>query len=355
MLGVVLASVFLFSHQSLRLDEAQSLWQSSPGFVRALQIVADDVHVPLYNTMLHFWQWEFGNGVASARIMSLIFFLATIPAMYALGKLAYGRPAGLFAAILVAVSPFLNWYGNEIKMYSLMTLVAVVNQYYFLSLYKKRTPGAWVGYSLSSLVGIYTHYFFFFVLLTQAIFFFLRSDLFPKGTFLKLTTLAVVLAIAFAPWVWLVFKVQGPHLSGINGGSSPALDRPSTVDLFNSFSEFFFGFQNDHLNTIIVSLWPLSVLLGFLTLSKTRKISPDTVYFFLAAFLPILLAFVVSVTWRPLYCDPLSHFYYPRALFIYYLDLLDLPASVSHDIKSLICSRHGCHALVSRGQRQQPD
>src|SRR5690348_2034841 len=82
---VLLVSITLLSHQSLRLDESQSLWQTSHSPHEILSIVASDVHVPLYHFLLHYWQMFLGNGVTTARWLSLLFFLATIPAAYFLG------------------------------------------------------------------------------------------------------------------------------------------------------------------------------------------------------------------------------------------------------------------------------
>src|SRR5581483_11096660 len=136
MLGVMAVSLFFLSKQSLRLDEAQSLWQSSRSPYGILYVIAQDVHVPLYLILLHFWQFLFGNQVAIARLLSLLFFLASIPALYALGKLAYSAKIGWIATLLAALSPFLNWYGNEIRMYSMMVFFGLLSHYYFLSLFK---------------------------------------------------------------------------------------------------------------------------------------------------------------------------------------------------------------------------
>src|SRR4051812_12263171 len=109
-------SLNVFTHSSLRLDEAQSLFQTNRDIPGMLNLIAQDVHVPLYHTLLHFWQVLFGNDIYTARILSLVFFLATIPAVYLLAAYAFRRRVGMFAALLVAISPFMNWYGSEARM-----------------------------------------------------------------------------------------------------------------------------------------------------------------------------------------------------------------------------------------------
>jgi mannosyltransferase len=295
MLFVAAMSLVVFSHQSLRLDESQSLWQTSHTPTKILNIIAQDVHVPLYHFILHFWQLFLGNNVATGRMLSLIFFVISIPAVYFVGKRTFDQRIGIFAATLLAVSPFMNWYGNEIRMYSLLTLMTILSQYFFIMIYKTHDRDAWVGYFLVNIFGIFTHYFFFFVLIVQVIFFFMYRHLFPRKSLRKFILIAVILFITFAPWLYYV------HSLGSASNETPSLVAPTSVNVFNSFSQFIFGFQNDHLNTILVSLWPLTVLLGFLALRENKKVTPDAVYMLLSIIIPVTAAFVISVTLIPLF------------------------------------------------------
>jgi mannosyltransferase len=292
---VVTLAFGVFSRQSLRLDEAQSLWQTSHTPTKIINIIAQDVHVPLYHMILHFWQLFLGNTVTTGRALSLIFFLISIPAMYFFGKRAFSRRIAIFATILFAISPFMNWYGSEIRMYSLFTLLTILNQYFFIGIYKQKDSDSWIGYAITAFFGIFTHYFFFFVLLVEAIFFFLYRQLFPDRSLKRFIIIAVLLLIAFSPWVYYV-KVLGTV-----GYEAPILAPPTSVSVFNALSQFIFGFQNDHLNTILVSLWPLTVLLGLLALRENEKVSPEAMYMLMSILIPIVAAFIVSVTVRPLF------------------------------------------------------
>src|ERR1700712_3147837 len=80
----VAMSVLVFARTSMTLDEAQSLFQTNRDIPGMLNLVAQDVHVPLYHTLLHYWQVLFGNDIFTARMLSLVFFAATIPMVYAL-------------------------------------------------------------------------------------------------------------------------------------------------------------------------------------------------------------------------------------------------------------------------------
>jgi mannosyltransferase len=292
---VVVLSLTIFSRQSLRLDESQSLWQTSRSPAKILNIVAQDVHVPFYHIALHYWQLFLGNTVAAGRTFSLIFFLLSIPALYFLGKRAFDERTALFATILFSISPFMNWYGNEIRMYSLFTLLTILSQYFFLGIYKYKDKDSWAGYFIVGLLGIFVHYFFWFVLLVQALFYFLYKNAFPKGTLKRFVIVAVMYFAAFSPWFIYVKTL------GTVSNEAPVLPIPTTVNIFNTFSQFIFGFQNDHLNTIVVSLWPLTVLFGFLALRAHKRVVPEVVYMILSILIPIIAAFLVSIAFVPLF------------------------------------------------------
>lgn len=292
---VTTISYLFFSKQSLRLDEAQSLWQVGHTPFKILNLISQDVHVPLYHFLLYTWQYFLGNAVAVGRDFSMIFFGLSILVIYAVGKRAYNKNVGIFSALLLAISPFMNWYGNEIRMYSAFVFVVLVSQYFFITLFKNPQPKIWIGYVIAALAGVYTHYFFTLFLLCQMIFYFSHRGLFTKDALKKFCVSWGIIAVAFMPWVIYVVE-QGAARS-----TQPGLIIPSTVDLFNVFSQFFFGFQVDHINTLLVSIWPVTVLLVFLFLRKARKESPETSYFLLTLIVPNVIAFLISITFQPVF------------------------------------------------------
>lgn len=281
--------VFLLAPQSLRLDEAQSLWETSRSPHAILTTVAQDVHVPLYHELLHAWRNVAGDSVVSARVLSLAFFLMAIPAMYALGAYAYGPAAGIFVASLFTLSPFMNWYASEIRMYTLFALIAILQQYFFLRLFKRESDAAWIGYGITTVVGIYVHYFFFLILFTEAVFFFARRSLFSASALRRFISAWAVAALSFVPWIWYVIR------QGQAQNQQPLLAVPTTVDLFNVFSQFLFGFQSNAINTIFLSLWPVLILVAFLALRKHSTGRPETDFFMLSVILPVGLALAISL------------------------------------------------------------
>lgn len=294
---IPIALSYFFMAQSLRLDEAQSLWQTSRSVGAVLAIVAGDVHVPLYHLVLHFWRLYIGDSVVYARALSLLFFVLSVPAIYFLGKRAYGERIGLLAMVLFAISPFMNWYGNEIRMYTMFVFFAIANQYLFLRIFKaqEHSDTVWALYVVTAVLGVYTHYFFFLNLFAQAVFFGLRYHRFPAYSFRRFLITASIVIISFAPWVWYVYHI------GTVGFQEPALQLPSAVNLFSAFSQFLFGFQNDALNTVFLSLWPVAVILVLFTLGRNHRLTAETAYFLVIVAASFGLAFAVSFAITPIF------------------------------------------------------
>jgi mannosyltransferase len=288
-LGVVLLGARAdFLRNSIRLDEAQSLWQTNHSYDSLLQIVAKDVHVPLYHVLLRTWRLVLGPDVETARLLSLVFLLAAVPVFYLVARQVLSRPWALFALVLFSCSPFLQWYGSEARMYSMLVLVTLVSQYFFLTLVEQDRTAAWVGYAASAVVGIYTHYFFAFVLAAQGIYVLLMWRRLPRTAIAKMAGVAALVGAAYLPW-FLYFRANGSASE-----TRPSLPAPSSVDFSNVYSQFLFGFQSDTINTILVSTWPILVLGALASVRVGVRLDRPTAYLVVAAFVPVLLAFVVS-------------------------------------------------------------
>lgn len=293
MLGVVVISQLLLVEQSLRLDEAQSMWQTSHSIGDTLRVVAQDVHVPLYHVILHFWQLYFGNSLFTVRLLSLLFLLATIPVVYVLGKQVLRPGWALFAASVYSFLPFMNWYGNEGRMYTLLAFFATLSQLYFVRIIQGKK--SWRGYGLTAIVGAYSHYFFSFNLATQGIFYLANRKQFERGSLKRFITVAVLVIMSLLPWL-LYF-----HSLGSGKNTSPLLSRPSTVDFFNVFSQFIYGYQDNYVNTILVSCWPLLVLIAFFGIKRGQKISLAMSYIITAALAPVIIAYLFSFVVSPFF------------------------------------------------------
>ncbi len=295
-----LLAVWVFINYSLplsiRLDESQSLWQTSFSIRELLISLSQNVHVPLYHLLVHGVQVVFDNSIFISRAFSFVFYLISVPVFYGLGAYIYGRNTAFFATTLYGISPFLVWFSSEIRMYTMLILVTILVHFFYLRLMREPTTLTWWAYAVCCLLGIYTHYFFFLVLLSHFVFFFgtMRKN-FTQGQLLPFLAIVLLVIAAFLPWLLKVFSGEGVE------ESQPILNPPTSIDIFNVFSNFFFGFQVDAINSIILACWPILLVLLFLGLNKKSAPRPETRFLWVATLVPLLCAYLISVLYQPLF------------------------------------------------------
>ncbi len=298
MFFVIFTSIFMFMGKSLRLDEAQSLFQTNGTIVGTVELIAEDIHLPIYFIILHIWKIIFDESIIAIRSLSLLFLLISIPAIYFLGKEVHSKKVGVIASVFCAISPFLNWFASETRMYTLLFLITTLNQLFFIRIWNNKRDIQynynWLLYMITTWIGVYTHFFFSFILFVQAIFYFTHIKFFPKKSFIKLSLTAIVSLFMLGVWFYLRSVVGSSN-------SAPLLIPPSSVDVFNVFSNIFIGFQPVTLNTFFLSLWPVIILISFTMLTKHRDMKAVTKYLLMSVIIPITLVFIVSSTIRSLF------------------------------------------------------
>lgn len=299
----LLGSTFTLYVQSLRLDEAQSIWVATKSIHEILKFTAEDVHVPLYFITLHFWLQVFGTSVAMARTLSLIFFLMSFFGLYALALKLGDRNVTLLAMMLFSLSPFLVWYSTETRMYTLFVLVTIINNIFFLRFLQSNGANGKLGLLLSNVFGFYTHYFFTLLVAAQGIFLIVKavSSLLQKKTERLRRTLLLFAALVggalvfFVPWLWYVKRL------GFAAYTQPLISPPTSYNLFQAFFNFIFGFQPQGVQSVLVSFWPLLGMMVLLIFTQRMSNRPNNLSYMLAAtFLPITIAFLVSFI-RPIF------------------------------------------------------
>ncbi len=313
-------STFTLEVQSIRLDESQSVWIATKSIPAIFNLVAEDVHVPLYFLILHFWLQIFGTQIAAARALSLLFFILSLPILYKLISEVSDKTTAWITVGLFSLSPFIVWYSSETRMYTLFILVSSLQNLSFIRFLKSFGKSYKLMLGTTSLIGFFTHYFFTFQVITQ--FVYLMSKLWIRTSKTKpeeerifpvvlryIYTLGSTV-IFFVPWIYLAVR------SGVGSTTQPVIVHPTSFNLLQAFVNFFFGFQPQGIQSVLISLWPVSVLGVFLIFTQQLKSKPLFLeYFLLMAFFPIALAFAVSFI-KPLFLSRYLIFVTPNLFFI---------------------------------------
>ena len=291
------------STESLRLDEAQSIWQASHSMEFIREYMLKNVHLPLHNTLLHVWMQFFGTSEASVRMLAVIPGILFLPALYLLAREFMSRQWGLIAMGFAAIAPIFVWYSREIRMYSLLILITTLSFYLYLRILRQPKLVWYLLYGVVNIIGIYTHYFFLWALVVQFIFFFSTwhidftqtKEKSKRSMLIGFTGVAIVLLVAFSPWLYGLFTTYG------SGSLAPVLGAPTSFNMVLTLFEFLFGFQSNTVTGGLFALWPLVTLLGFMFLAKRTAVPPRVWLLVLGIFLPITLTFLISVSIKPLY------------------------------------------------------
>lgn len=157
---------------SLWHDEAFSALLIRYNFKEMIHRISLDVHPPFYYIVLRGWNFFFGNSLFSLRSFSVFFGVLAILSVYLLVKEAFkNKKLALLSSVLLAFNSFQIQYAMEARMYSLALFLIIISSYLLIKSLKSQKLIWWFLYALAIIAGIYTHYFFFFLVGAQGIFF----------------------------------------------------------------------------------------------------------------------------------------------------------------------------------------
>ncbi len=221
---VILGAILRFKGLTFNnhwLDELYSADFSDPSrsFNSMLKITLEDVHPPVYQTLLWFWYRMFGFTEFVGRSLSAIIGVLGIITIYFLGKELFNKQVGLYAALLASTNVFLIKYSQETRSYELFFLLKMLSYMYLYRVVHNPSKKNIILYLITTIVLFYTHYFTFFILATQLVVVIIYIIRFPENK-KQLLTLALWTAglfiIAILPLVpYILEAANGLGLSWI--------------------------------------------------------------------------------------------------------------------------------------------
>ena len=112
---------------------------------------------PFYFFLLRFWAAGAGKSAFALRYFSLLWALPSLPLLFLLGRRLM-KEAACIAVILFAAAPYLIWYAQEVKMYTMVpTLVLLA--LYALERAARGGRGWWWLVLAATSLAFYTHIF----------------------------------------------------------------------------------------------------------------------------------------------------------------------------------------------------
>jgi mannosyltransferase len=148
----------------LWLDEALSVNIAKAPLGDIPDLLRRDGHPPLYYWLLHGWMEVFGDGDRAVRAFSGVLGLVAIGLAYLVGRRLSGRVLGVFAAAVMAVSPYAIRYSSETRMYELVVVLVLVAWLLLDAALRSPRPALLVGLFAVSGALLLTHYWALFLL-----------------------------------------------------------------------------------------------------------------------------------------------------------------------------------------------
>jgi tetratricopeptide (TPR) repeat protein len=141
-------------YTSLKYLDAPSLGQ-----FLILNRTLDPATLPLYYAFEYLWWHHVSASVYGLRCLSILIGLTSILALFDLGRRLFGARAGLIAAACLALSPIHTFHAQGIRMYVLLTLLAILSVRTFVEIAEGGTKRWWMAHALANFLLLWTHPF----------------------------------------------------------------------------------------------------------------------------------------------------------------------------------------------------
>jgi mannosyltransferase len=173
----------------------------------------------LYYLLLHFWL-HLGDSEFFVRTLSIVFALATIPALYLLGRRLFDSRVGLIAAALLTTNAYFVRYSQEARSYTLMLFLCVLSGLYFLKCLEDPSRRNRIVYILINALAVYAHFFAGLLVLTLLLSLHFRQHI-PEVT--------------RKDWRWITLAVSPIAVFVVITGAGPLrwIKRPGAKELWD--------------------------------------------------------------------------------------------------------------------------
>ncbi len=221
--------------RSLWFDEGISVGLVHAPFDTFVQRVTDhEVNQSAYYLVFNGWYRLVGEGAGAMRLLSALFFVATVPLLYALGRRLFDARIGALAAVLLAVHPLAVQWAQALRAYSLVLFLVTAATYLLVRAVDDPTPLRVLAYAVVASVAVYAHFFALLVLAAHGASLALRRP-FPRRV--AAGAVVIVAAVGAPAAVYILGRNGDPlrwidapggrglvaRLAAVTGGGLPQL------------------------------------------------------------------------------------------------------------------------------------
>ena len=171
-----------------------------------------DTFPPLHHYVLAILMVVMGWSEFSVRYASLLAGVLAVPLTYQVGKLLVGRKTGLWAALVMAFSPFMVYFSQETRAYSWLVLTSLLSVYTFVKIVRSLTErgqagvGQWACFAVAAAAMLYTHFLSLWILVVEGLYFIWFWSKRRRG-FRAWVVAHIAVGVLFLPWALLMLGI----------------------------------------------------------------------------------------------------------------------------------------------------
>jgi hypothetical protein len=174
------------------------------GLLRA--VGQDSIHPPLFYFLLKIWIWLGTDSLFWVRLLPALFSTLAVLPMVLLGREFHLRPVVINTTVgLAAIHPYLLYYSQHVRMYTLLMLCALTSLWVFHACIR---PGKCsettklAVLTLVNIVSVYSHYYGWMVIGLECWYLILWKREYLKHMAISCATVFA----AFTPWIYWAGK-----------------------------------------------------------------------------------------------------------------------------------------------------
>jgi hypothetical protein len=161
----------------------------------------DSIHPPLFYFLLKFWIALGNDSLFWVRLLPALFSTLAIIPMVLLGREFQLRPIVINSTVaLAAIHPYLLYYSQHVRMYTLLMLCALTSLWAFHACISG--TGRFAALTLVNIVAVYSHYYGWLVIGLEVWYLILWKREYLK----RMMASCAVVFVAFTPWIYWAGK-----------------------------------------------------------------------------------------------------------------------------------------------------
>ncbi|MBN2393593.1 MAG: glycosyltransferase family 39 protein [Anaerolineae bacterium] len=264
---------------------------------------------PLYSPLMRIWVALTGDSVFAMRYFSLLWGVPSVALLYVLVKrlvddAKFGEGAAQWSALLLALSPYMVWYAQEIKMYTWVPMLVLLALYALdracaAPSWRCWAPYLWWGMVLTATtLAFYSHLLAALLIPVEVLWFWLHPRRQKRAWFGGVLTLAL-LTVPYLPMLrWVAPMLLAERETGY-----------PTYSLWQMVRTLFSGWtlgvaqslSSDPLPLYVALFFGAMALVGTAALALRKRIA-TLAQLWLWMLVPLLLLWLVSLR-GPIFTD----------------------------------------------------